>query len=54
MKLERSGFIHGENWAHVSEMVRGLFGRLALTDKDRKFLMAVFNQSVEPDRKQGR
>jgi tRNA/rRNA methyltransferase len=54
MKLERSGFIHGENRAHVSEMVRGLFGRLALTDKDRKFLMAVFNQSVERERKQGR
>ncbi len=54
MKLERSGFIRGENKAHVSGMVRGLFGRLALTDKDRKFLMAVFNQSVEPDRKQGR
>jgi tRNA/rRNA methyltransferase len=51
MKLERSGFIHGENRAHVSEMVRGLFGRLALTDRDRKFLMAVFNQSVERERK---
>lgn len=51
MKLERSGFIHGENRAHVSEMVRGLFGRLALTDRDRKFLMAVFNQSVEQERK---
>jgi TrmH family RNA methyltransferase len=50
MKLERSGFIHGGNAAHVSEMVRGLFGRLVLTDKDRRFLMAVFNQSVEPDR----
>jgi TrmH family RNA methyltransferase len=51
MKLERSGFIHGENRAHVSEMVRSLFGRLALTDRDRKFLMAVFNQSVERERK---
>ena len=51
MKLERSGFIHGENRAHVSEMVRGLFGRLALTDRDRKFLMAVFNQSVEREGK---
>ncbi len=50
MKLERSGFIHGENKAHVSGMVRGLFGRLALTDRDRKFLMAVFNQSVERER----
>ena len=50
MKLGKSGFIHGENEAHVSGMVRGLFGRMALTDKDRKFLMAVFNQSVERDR----
>lgn len=51
MKLERSGFIHGENKGHVSGMVRSLFGRLALTDRDRKFLMAVFNQSVERERK---
>ena len=50
MKLERSGFIQGANRAHVSGMVRSLFGRLALTDRDRKFLMAVFNQSVERDR----
>ncbi len=54
MKLERSGFIHGENRAHVSGMVGGLFGRLVLSDKERRFLMAVFNQSVEPDRKQRR
>lgn len=54
MKLERSGFIHGANRAHVSEMVRSLFGRLALTDRDRKFLMAVFNQSVERERIKGR
>ena len=54
MKLERTGFIHGGNRAHVSEMVRGLFGRMALTDRDRKFLMAVFNQSVERDRDPGR
>ena len=54
MKLERRGFIHGGNRAHVSEMVRGLFGRLVLTDKDRRFLMAVFNQSVEPDKHERR
>lgn len=51
MKLERSGFIHGDNRAHVSEMVRGLFGRLALTDKDRRFLMAVFNQGAEREKR---
>jgi TrmH family RNA methyltransferase len=46
MKLERAGFIHGTNRAHVTEMVRGLFGRLALTEKDRRFLMAVFTQGI--------
>jgi tRNA/rRNA methyltransferase len=47
MKLERKGFIHGTNKAHVTEMVEGLFGRLALTDKDKRFLMAVFNATAK-------
>jgi len=47
MKLEKNGFIHGTNKAHVTEMVEGLFGRLALTDKDERFLMAVFNAGAK-------
>jgi len=47
MKLEKNGFIHGTNKAHVTEMVEGLLGRLALTDKDKRFLMAVFNAGAK-------
>ncbi|MHB8094635.1 MAG: RNA methyltransferase [Candidatus Aminicenantales bacterium] len=47
MKLEKNGFIHKTNKAHVTEMVQGLFGRLALTEKDQRFLMAVFNKGIE-------
>jgi len=47
MKLEKNGFIHGANKAHVTEMVEGLFGRLALTNKDKRFLMAVFNAQIK-------
>jgi tRNA/rRNA methyltransferase len=47
MKLEKNGFIHGANKAHVTEMVEGLFGRLALTDRDKRFLMAVFNAGAK-------
>ena len=47
MKLEKNGFIHGENKAHVTEMVQDIFGRIGLTDKDRRFLMAVFNKGLE-------
>jgi len=49
MKLERAGFIHGGNRAHVTEMVQGLFGRLSLTEKDRRFLMAVFSQGIKKE-----
>ena len=47
MKLEKSGFIQGANRAHVTEMVQSLFGRIGLTDKDKRFLMAVFNKGIE-------
>jgi TrmH family RNA methyltransferase len=47
MKLEKNGFIYGDNKAHVTEMVQDIFGRIGLTDKDRRFLMAVFNKGLE-------
>ncbi|MBM3285195.1 MAG: hypothetical protein FJY81_04925 [Candidatus Aminicenantes bacterium] len=46
MKLRQSGFIHETNETHVTRRVQDLFGRLALTDKDRKLLMAIFNKSL--------
>ncbi len=48
-KLDAAGFIHGANRAHVTEMVRGLFGRMALTEKDRRFLTAVFSQGTKKE-----
>jgi len=44
MKLRQSGFIHATNETHVTRRVQDLFGRLALTDRDRRFLMAIFNK----------
>ena len=46
MKLRQSGFIHETNETHVTRRVQDLFGRLALTDKDRKLLMAIFNKAL--------
>ncbi len=46
MKLRQSGFIHATNETHITRRVQDLFGRLALTDKDRKLLMAIFNKAL--------
>ncbi len=45
-KLRESGFIHETNEIHITRRVQDLFGRLALNDKDRKLLMAIFNKIV--------
>jgi len=46
-KLAAKGFIHGRNRRHVTVMIHELFGRLAMTDKDRRLLLAVFTKGVE-------
>ena len=46
-KLEDKQFIHSENKKHVTERVFSLFGRLALTDKDRKLLLAIFSKGPD-------
>ena len=46
-KLEDKQFIHPENKRHVTERVFSLFGRLALTDKDRKLLLAIFSKGPD-------
>ena len=46
-KLEDKQFIHPENKRHVTERVFNLFGRLALTDKDRKLLLAIFSKGPD-------
>jgi tRNA C32,U32 (ribose-2'-O)-methylase TrmJ len=46
-KLEKKEFIRETNKAHVTEMVQDLFGRIALTEKDRRFLLALLNKAVD-------
>lgn len=48
-KLEDRGFIHPTNRRHTTQMLHDLLGRLAMTDRDRKLLLAVFSQAG-PDR----
>jgi TrmH family RNA methyltransferase len=44
-KLEQRRFIHPTNKRHTAQMVRDLLGRLAMTDRDRKLLLAMFSQA---------
>ena len=44
-KLERRRFIHSTNKRHTAQMVRDLLGRLAMTDRDRKLLLAMFSHA---------
>jgi tRNA/rRNA methyltransferase len=46
-KLEKKKFIHSTNRLHVTEMVYDLFGRLALTAKDKKLLLALFSKGAD-------
>jgi len=42
-KLEARKFIHSTNRRHATEMVHDLFGRLIMTDRDRRLLLAIFS-----------
>jgi len=43
-KLERQGFIHRTNKRRITEALYDLFGRLGMTEKDRKLLLALFSK----------
>ena len=47
MKLKQTGFIHRTNETHITRKVQDLFGKAALTDKDRKLLMAILNKIID-------
>jgi len=49
-KLIAKGFIHGQNRFHVTVMIHDLFGRLAMTEKDRRLLLAIFTKGVDEKR----
>jgi TrmH family RNA methyltransferase len=44
-KLEDRRFIHSTNARHTTEMVRDLLGRLAITARDRRLLLAMFSHA---------
>ncbi len=46
-KLEQKKFIHKTNKRHMTEMIYDLFGRFALTSKDRKLLLALFSKAID-------
>ena len=46
VKLEETGFIHQTNKKHVTEMIHDLFGRLSMTEGDRKLLLAIFTKGA--------
>jgi len=46
-RLEQKKFIHEGNRFHVSEMIHDLFGRLSLTSRDRRLLLALFSKGVD-------
>lgn len=48
-KLEERGFIHSTNRRHIAEMVSGLFGRLTMTDSDRRLILAMFSHAGGDD-----
>jgi TrmH family RNA methyltransferase len=44
-KLEARRFIHSTNARHTTEMVRDLLGRLSITARDRRLLLAMFSHA---------
>jgi len=44
--LGERGFLHDTNRRHVTDVVFELFGRLAMTAKDRNLLLAVFHKGA--------
>jgi len=49
-RLKEVGFVHKTNKVHVAQTVTDLFGRLTMTDKDRRFLLAVFGKGAKTSR----
>jgi TrmH family RNA methyltransferase len=50
-KLEEQGFIHSTNKKHTTEMLYDLLGRLAMTDRDRRLLLAIFSHGAPNKRR---
>lgn len=48
--LDSLGFMHDTNRAFIVEKVRDIFFRMALTDKDRDVILAMFRKALEGPR----
>ena len=48
-KLESQRFIHATNRRHTTQLIRDLLGRLAMTDRDRKLLLAMFSRAGQDE-----
>jgi tRNA/rRNA methyltransferase len=46
-KLEKKRFIHKTNKRHMTETIYDLFGRLGITENDKKLLMAIFSKGAD-------
>jgi TrmH family RNA methyltransferase len=46
-KLKERGFIHKTNKKHMTDMIFDLFGRLNITEKDRRLLLALFSKGID-------
>ena len=44
LKLKERGFIHQTNKKHVAEMIHDILGRIGMTEKDRRLLLALFSK----------
>jgi tRNA/rRNA methyltransferase len=51
-QLEAKRFIHPGNKVHVTDLMHDLLGRLAMTARDRRFLLALFAKGVDPQPKE--
>jgi TrmH family RNA methyltransferase len=51
-QLEAKRFIHPGNKVHVAALTHDLLGRLAMTARDRRFLLALFAKGVDPEVKE--
>lgn len=45
--LKQKGFIHMTNRRHVTQMIYDLFGRIGMTEKDRRLLLALFSKGIQ-------
>jgi tRNA/rRNA methyltransferase len=45
-KLEKNGFVHDTNREHVTNLLYDLFGRMTMSERDQRFLAAIFNKGL--------